>query len=144
MAYFSAKTLASDLCDWFEDVDYDFVLSRIKALVDNRNIVSHLFLDCIDKEMADEIINAEDYDINTTEVDIRLVVNGKEINISNFLNHLEEDYFKLVKRSATNLVRESLSNRVDEISGMLDSLKNKLINIEDNIKWNENLIKNEL
>lgn len=117
---------------------------KIKDLLDNRNIVSHLFLDCIDKEMADEIINAEDYDINTTEVDIRLVVNGKEINISNFLNHLEEDYFKLVKRSATNLVRESLSNRVDEISGMLDSLKNKLINIEDNIKWNENLIKNEL
>lgn len=35
MAYFSAKTLATDLCDWFEDVDYDFVLSRIKALVDS-------------------------------------------------------------------------------------------------------------
>lgn len=117
---------------------------KIRDLLDNRNIVSHLFLDCIDKEMADEITSAEDYDINTTEVDIRLVVNGKEINISNFLNHLEEDYFKLVKRSATNLVRESLSNRVDEISGMLDSLKNKLINIEDNIKWNEKLIKNEL
>ena len=104
-------------------------------------MVSHLFLDCIDKEMAQEITSAEDYDINTTEVDIRLVVNGREINISNFLNHLEEDYFKLVKRTANNLVRESLSNRVDEISCMLDTLKSKLISIEDNIEWNEKLIK---
>jgi Mg2+ and Co2+ transporter CorA len=117
---------------------------KVKDLLDNRNIVSHLFLDCIDKEMADEITSAEDYDINTTEVDIRLVINGREINISNFLNHLEEDYFKLVKRTADNLVRESLSNRVDEISGMLDSLKDKLEHIENNIEWDEKLIKDEL
>ena len=62
---------------------------KIKDLLDNRNIVSHLFLDCIDKEIADEITNVEDYDINTTEVDIRLVVNGREVNISNFLNHMQ-------------------------------------------------------
>ena len=35
MEYLSAKTLATDLCDWFEDVDYNFVLSRINALVDS-------------------------------------------------------------------------------------------------------------
>ena len=114
---------------------------KIKDLLDNRNMVSHLFLDCIDKEMAEKITSCEDYDINTTEVDIKLLINGKEISISNFLNHLEEDYFKMVKRSADNLVRESLSNRVDEISGMLDTLKHKLISIEDNIEWNEKLIK---
>lgn len=31
----SAEELAKDLCDWFEDVDYNFVLSRINALVDS-------------------------------------------------------------------------------------------------------------
>ena len=114
---------------------------KIKDLLDNRNMVSHLFLDCIDKEMAEKITSCEDYDINTTEVDIKLLINGKEISISNFLDHLEEDYFKMVKRSADNLVRESLSNRVDEISCMLDSLKDKLVHIENNIEWNEKLIK---
>ena len=117
------------------------MMYKIKDLLDNKNIASHLFLDCIDKEMAQKITSAEDYDVNTTEVDIRLVVNGREINIANFLAHLEEDYFKLVKRTADNLVRESLSNRVDEISYMLDSLKDKLVHIENNIEWDEKLIK---
>jgi hypothetical protein len=33
---------------------------------------------------------------------------------------------------------------IDEISGMLDSLKDKLKHIENNIEWDEKLIKNEL
>lgn len=117
------------------------MMYKIKDLLDDKNIASHLFLDCIDKEMVQEITSAEDYDVNTTEVDIRLVVNGREINIANFLAHLEKDYFKLVKRTADNLVRETLSNRVDEISYMLDSLKDKLVHIENNIEWDEKLIK---
>ena len=117
------------------------MMYKIKDLLDNKNIASHLFLDCIDKELAQEITSAENYDINTTEVDIRLSVNGREINISNFLAHLEEDYFKLVKRNADSLVRKTLSDRVDEISSMLYSLKDKLVHIENNIEWNEKLIK---
>lgn len=117
------------------------MMYKIKDLLDNKNIASHLFLDCIDKELAQEITSAEDYDINTTEVDIRLTVNGREIDITNFLAHLEEDYFKLVKRTADRLVRETLSDRVDEISDMLLSLKDKLVHIENDIEWDEKLIK---
>lgn len=33
--YLNTETLATDLCDWFEDIDYNFVLSRINTLVDS-------------------------------------------------------------------------------------------------------------
>ena len=50
-------------------------------------------------------------------------------------------YVVQLKKNADSLVRETLSDRVDEISCMLDSLKDKLVHIENNIEWDEKLIK---
>lgn len=113
---------------------------KIKNLLNSHKMVSHLFLDCVDKDTVYEITNQEGYSCDNSEVDIKLLVNGKELNIDNFLNHLEEEYFNLVKKAADSLVKKQLSNRAEEIGGMLSELQDKLQHIENNIEWDENLI----
>ena len=113
---------------------------KVKDLLNKNNMVGHLFLDCIDSDTVTEIIKQDGYDYNTTEIDIKLLVNDKELNIQNFLEHLEDEYFKQIKKCADSLVKKMLSNKADEISGMLTELKNKLEHIENNIEWDENLI----
>ena len=113
---------------------------KIKDLLKSHKMVSHLFLDCVDSDTVYEITNQEGYDYETTDVDIKLLVNGKELNIDNFLNHLEEEYFNQVKKAADIIVKKQLSNRAEEIGEMLSELKDKLQHIENNIEWDENLI----
>ena len=117
---------------------------KVKELLDNKNLISHLFLNCIDSETVDSIVKTKDYNIESTEVDIKLLVNDKELNIDGFLQHLNDQYFNMVKKSADSLVRKTLSNRAYEIGEMLSELENKLKHIENNIEWDEKLIDSNL
>ena len=117
---------------------------KVKDLLDNKNLVSHLFLNCIDTETVDSIVKTKDYNVETTEVDIKLLVNDKELNIDGFLQHLNDKYFNMVQKSADSLVRKMLSNRAYEIGEMLSELENKLKHIENSIEWDETLIDNNL
>ena len=115
---------------------------KVKDLLDNKNLISHLFLNCINTEIVDEIIKTKDYNVESTEVDIKLLVNDKELNIDGFLQHLNDQYFKMVQKSADSLVKKMLSNRAYEIGEMMSELENKLKHIENNIEWDEKLIDN--
>lgn len=117
---------------------------KVKDLLNGTNLISHLFLDCINSETVDSIIKTKDYDIESTEVDIKLLVNDREMNIDGFLQHLNDEYFNMVKKSADKLVRKTLSNRAYEISETLPKLKNKLDYIEGSIEWDEKLIDSNL
>lgn len=117
---------------------------KVKELLDNKNLISHLFLDCIDFETADSIIETKDYNVESTEVDIKLLVNDRELNIDRFLQHLNDDYFNMVKKSADSLVKKQLSNRAYEIGEMLSELETKLKHIESDIEWDEKLIESNL
>ena len=117
---------------------------KVKELLDNKNLISHLFLDCIDSETVDSIIKTKDYNVESTEIDIKLLVNDRELNIDGFLQHLNNEYFNMVKKSADSLVKKQLSNRVYEIGEVLTELETKLKHIESNIEWDEKLIESNL
>lgn len=117
---------------------------KVKELLDNKNFISHLFLCCIDSETVDSIINTKDYNVESTEIDIKLLVNDRELNIDEFLQHLNNEYFNMVKKSADSLVKKQLSNRAYEIGEVLTELETKLKHIESNIEWDEKLIESNL
>ncbi len=117
---------------------------KVKELLDNKNLISHLFLNCIDSETVDSIIKTKDYNVESTEIDIKLLVNDRELNIDGFLQHLNNEYFNMVKKSADSLVKKQLSNRAYEIGEVLSELETKLKHIESNIEWDEKLIESNL
>ena len=116
---------------------------KLKDLVDTRNndIVGHLFLHCIDRDFANTHKFLNDDDFQNKTIDITLTINGQEFDIKPWLEQFKEDYFYYVKREAKKLVSEKLSNRCDEITEQLNTLKEKLEEIESNIDWNEILVK---
>lgn len=117
---------------------------KVKDLLNGKNLISNLFLECIDSETVDSITKTKDYNVESTEVDIKLLVNDRELNIDGFLQYLNDQYFNMVKKSADNLVRKTLSNRAQEIGEMLSGLENKLKHIENSIEWDEKLIDSNL
>lgn len=112
---------------------------KLKDLVDTRtnDIVGHLFLHCIDRDFANTHKFLNDDDFQNKTIDITLTIDGQEFDIKPWLEQFKEDYFYYVKREAKKLVSEKLSNRCDEISETLNTLKEKLDNIESNIDWDE-------
>ena len=116
---------------------------KLKDLVDTRkdDIVGHLFLHCIDSDFAKEHKFISDEDFNSREIDITLTIDDQEFDIRPWLEQFKEDYFYYVKREAQRIVSEKLSNRCDEIAESLNTLKEKLENIESNIYWDEDLTK---
>lgn len=116
---------------------------KLKELVNraSNDIVGHLFLHCIDSDFANAHKFISDEDFNSREIDITLTVEGQEFDIRPWLEQFKEDYFYYVKREAQRIVSEKLSNRCDEIAESLNTLKEKLENIESNIYWDEDLTK---
>lgn len=116
---------------------------KLKDLVNtnNNDIVGHLFLHCIDSDFANyhKFINEEDF--HTKTIDIKLLIEGQEFDIRNWLEQFKNDYFFYVKREAQRIVSEKLSNRCDDIFEQLNMLKEKLEHLESNIEWDEILTK---
>lgn len=114
---------------------------KIKDLLKAHINASHLFLNCVTDEVAKKITSQEKYDINTTEVDMKLYIEDTEVDLTKFIDCLMNSYDEQIKIKAEELLKEKLSKKVDEIACTLDNLHVKLTNLEDNISWDENLLK---
>ena len=116
---------------------------KLKDLIDTRtnDIVGHLFLHCIDSDFANVHKFISDEDFQTKTIDITLTIDGQEFDIRKWLEQFRENYFFYIKREAQRIVSNKLSNRCDEITTQLNTLKEKLEEIESNIDWEEILVK---
>ena len=103
---------------------------KVKDLLKVNVEVAHLYLSCITTELFKNITNKENYNFDTTEVDI-----------NRFMNTLMDNYYGLIKKEATKLLKKQLSQKAIDIADTLEDLKNKLECLEDDISWDEKLLK---
>ena len=98
-----------------------------KDLLDHNNILSHLFLSSVPKEMVDPIaarfqtMALEDED---EEVNIEVLINGVSVNPKAFFDKFSDQYEDMLKRHMMELWQEKKNNvfyKMDEISEVLDS-----------------------
>lgn len=113
----------------------------IKDLIKVNEEVAHLYLSCVTTELVKNITTKENYDFNTTEVDMKLYIENTEVDVSRFMNTLMDNYYKLINKRATKLLKEQLSQKAIDIADTLENLKNKLECLEDTVSWDENLLK---
>jgi len=117
-------------------------------LLNEDNILSHVFLNCIPKELSKKISDDSDKLLETLdketfrknrEIDLTLTIEGIEVDCKKFFTILWEQYEELIKKEATKIIEEQTSNTLYEFNNKLNELTNKIKNITENIKWNYNI-----
>jgi hypothetical protein len=107
---------------------------KLKDLIYNHNdIVGHLFLHTINSDFAERHRVKNNDELETKEIDIKLLINGEEFDIREWLESFRENYFKYVKNKAQELLAKRLSEKVDDISNELENLRSKIIEVETSI-----------
>lgn len=114
---------------------------KVQDLINSNKEIANLFLSCITKELATEITSKENYNIDTSEVDMKLYIEDKEVDINKFITTLMDNYYIQIKKEATKLVKKNLSGRASEITDILNDIQNKLECLENDISWEDKLLK---
>lgn len=99
-----------------------------KDLLDHNNILSHLFLSSLPKEMVSEIAAQRNVmsseQLAAQEIDIEVLINGVSVNPKAFFDKFSEQYEDMLKRHMMELWDNNKSNvfsKLDEISEVLDA-----------------------
>ena len=114
---------------------------KIKDLLKANVNVAHIFLTCVTNELGKKITSQENYNIETTEVDMKLYIEDTEVDINKFFDNLMKYYETHIKEEATKLLKKQLSQKAIDIANTLEDLKYKLECLEDDISWDEKLLK---
>lgn len=114
---------------------------KIKDLFRANVNVAHIFLTCVTNEVIEKIKSQENYNTETTEVDMKLYIEDTEVDINKFFDNLMKYYETHIKEEATKLVKANLSEKATEISWLLSEIQTKLEYLEENISWDEKLLK---
>lgn len=113
--------------------------SLYKDLLSEDHVLSHVFLNCVSKEnlakIADENIKMPEDKIRAREIEIEVKVNGASVNPKKFFELFTEQYADAVKREATKMVNEQLSEKFSEISNKLDEYRNITDQWAEDINW---------
>jgi flagellar hook-associated protein FlgK len=72
---------------------------------------------------------------------MKLFIEDTEVDINKFMNTLMGNYYELIKKEATKLLKKQLSQKAIDIADTLNDLQNKLECLEDDISWDEKLLK---
>lgn len=72
--------------------------------------IAHLFAACAmcDNELVQKITHQENYNFDKSEIDIQLIIEGKEVDINKFLKVLEENFDRLVNNQAMSKLSDML------------------------------------
>lgn len=119
---------------------------KTKEIVDNKQFIGHMILDCFNKE-ASKTIDTTANTGDETEHDIQLIFNGVELDIRAFCKHLEEEWDREVriacKPEATKLFdkmkhefksKNSMNSQLNKIRQQLEKATNQLGNVSDNVE----------
>ncbi|MCK5021317.1 MAG: hypothetical protein KAS32_30175 [Candidatus Peribacteraceae bacterium] len=84
------------------------------------SLISHIVLNGMSRAVAEQV-SVEKKETNDL-VEVKMTVNGKEIDIKLFLEHWESQVSNMIKEEAKNIVVEKMSD-IDEL---LHDLNNRL------------------
>lgn len=109
-----------------------------KELLNGNEIMSHVFLNCVD-ESAQEIVNKNEglttEEIENRDVEIELKIDGKECDPRKFFTLFWEQYERQIRKEATKIVKEQTSDKFKEIQSKLQDFEEICNNWVEDINW---------
>lgn len=88
-------------------------------------------------EMVGEIKPGE---LQEKELDVQLLIDGKEYDLKNFFQLLSDNYFKFLANKAKSVLFEEAEDTISSLHSTLYEIESKLNSINDNIAWDMRVI----
>lgn len=108
-------------------------------LRDHKNILSHLFLNCLTPEIIENIQKKRtvnpDADPNKEKLDITVWIEGVAVDPKSFFDIFERQFDDIVKRTASKMVKEQVSDKFIEISNKLNEYEEITKEWANDINW---------
>lgn len=88
-------------------------------------------------EMVGEIKPGE---LQEKELDVQLLIDGKEYDIKNFFQSLSDNYFKHLANKAKSVLFEDAEDTISRLRSTLYDIESKLESITDNLSYDMKVI----
>lgn len=126
---------------------FDFNRFKIKIMAkyltvdlrDEKNILSHLFLSCLTEEVIQKIKKSREgksiKELEKEKIDIKVSIEGITIDPKLFFDIFEEQFDDIVKRMATKMIKEQVSDKFREICSKLCDFEDITNAWANDINW---------
>ena len=119
---------------------------EVKSLMDNNEMLSHIFLGCIPIEQLEQIrdtfVGETDWQKQSVKIPVELTIGGVSVNPKKFFDTWRNQMEEMVLKEATDLVAEKLgSKKMRDMQDRLYEYEQVLKSWEDDINWD---VKNPL
>lgn len=119
---------------------------EVKTLMDENEILSHIFLGCIPrdklKEIKDKFIGEKDWRKESVKLTVELKIAGIGVNPENFFDSWKNQMQRMILDKAQELVAEKLgSKKMRDMQDKLYEYEQVLKSWEEDINWD---VKNPL
>lgn len=112
---------------------------EVKDLMNDNEMLSHIFLGCIPKDKLREIknnfIGSIDWRKESVKLDVEMQIAGVDVNPKEFFDEWQKQMQKIIERRAKNLIKEKLSGKLLEMSCKLNAMSDIVENWEGEINW---------
>lgn len=108
----------------------------IKQLTDDKEILSHLFLNCVPRNILEEIAEkAGNWEENKYSIDVEVKIDGNKINPKAFFDEFYNQYENMLKKEAQKMITEQLTNKFIEIQNKLQDFSEITESWTQEINW---------
>ena len=90
------------------------------------------------KETVEKLAGTEE--LQEKELDVQLLIEGKEYDLKNFFQSLSDNYFKYLANEAKSVLFKDAEDTISSLHSTLYEIESKLNSINDNITWDMKVI----
>lgn len=113
---------------------------EVRELMDGSEMLSHIFLGCIDrkdiKTIKDKYIQDKDWQKESVKIPVEMKIGGVSVNPKEFFNRWKEQIETIILKEAKKLVAEKLgSQKMVEMQNKLYEYEEVLKSWESEINW---------
>lgn len=117
---------------------------EVKTLMDDNEMLSHIFLGCIQyeklKEIRDKYIgidgNEKDWKNESVKIPVEMKIGGISVNPKAFFDSWKNQMQRMISEKAEKLVSEKLgSKKIRDMQNKLDEYEQILKSWENDINW---------
>lgn len=112
----------------------------VKTLMDDNEMLSHIFLGCIPRdklvEIRDKFIGEKDWEVESVKIPVELKIGGVDVNPKEFFDSWKDQMVNMIFKKSQELVAEKLgSEKMRIMQNKLNDYEQVLKSWEDEINW---------
>jgi len=113
---------------------------EVKDLVNDNEMLSHIFLGCIPHEQLEQIrnefIGKKDWSKESVKIPVDLKIGGVSVNPKSFFDEWQNQMRNMINKKAQEIVSDKLgSSKIRNLQAKLNEYENILNSWEDEINW---------